>query len=448
MDFDEIKKFLAKVPQYISKDPRFSFGVDRARIMLDRIGHPEKGMKIIHAAGTNGKGSVCAYLASCLKETGARTGLFTSPHLIDIRERIRLDGEMIPVKDLTDIFNELLEQLEEIKKEEPEFDLAYFEYFFLIALIYFKSSGAEFVVLETGLGGLKDATNAIKEPIMSIITALGLEHTEILGDTVEKIAREKAGIIKSNTPVVVMRPKLRSVEDVITDRAKKLSSQVFFADDRSLKNVAIKGNNIDFCIENEYYKNVSFLLKVPAIYEASNALTALTAFAVLKEKGYIGKSRPLDENDFTSLKKALQDTIWEGRMQPVLDRVFIDGAHNPQGVDELIKCAGAICRGKRAVLLFSAVSDKNFDLMIRKLCECRLFDTFVVTKIADARAASDRLISGTFEKYTDKPVFRFENVKEAFRHALAIKKDYLFCAGSLYLIGELEEEINEVRKNL
>ena len=185
MDFDEIKKFLAKVPQYISKDPRFSFGVDRARIMLDRIGHPEKGMKIIHAAGTNGKGSVCAYLASCLKETGARTGLFTSPHLIDIRERIRLDGEMIPVKDLTDIFNELLEQLEEIKKEEPEFDLAYFEYFFLIALIYFKSSGAEFVVLETGLGGLKDATNAIKEPIMSIITALGLEHTEIRGDTVE-----------------------------------------------------------------------------------------------------------------------------------------------------------------------------------------------------------------------------------------------------------------------
>ncbi len=437
MDFYAINNFLENVPQYVSDNPRFSFGIDRARIVLDRLGHPEREMKVIHVAGTNGKGSVCAFLDSCLRKTGARVGLFTSPHLTDIRERIRLDGDLIPVDEFTEIFNYILEEVEKVKEKEPYFNLAYFEYFFLVALIYFKKAGTDFVILETGLGGLKDATNVVEKPIMSIITSLGLEHTEVLGNTLEKIAFEKAGIIKNGSLVVALKPEEKSVEEVIVKKAKEEGARLVFADKNDLRDVSINGTNIDFSIENEYYKNVSFFLSIPAFYEATNALIALTAYIYLRGN--------LFSKDYELLKEGLKETVWEGRMQAVLDKVFIDGAHNPQGVDELIKSARAICKGEKASLLFSVVSDKNFDLMIKKICESKVFNNFFVTKIASARSVSENLIKDTFEKYTKKPVIQFNNVNEAFKYALENKEDYLFCAGSLYLIGELEEEINKVR---
>ena len=255
--YNEIVNSLDSISQFAS-----STGLERGRQLLHDMNNPEKSLKIIHVAGTNGKGSVCAYIAGILQHNGYKTGLFTSPHLDDITERIRINGIMISQED----FEEAYWYVEEHRTQE----LAYFDYLFGMAMYYYSKHDVDYVVMETGLGGKLDATNAVDNPVVSVITTISLEHTAILGDTIEKIANEKAGIIKPGIPVVCSGI-VKEAADVIRKRAADFGCDCHVVDDNTFELIQNTYGYIDFLIHNEYYKNDCFRLSTNALYQMENA---------------------------------------------------------------------------------------------------------------------------------------------------------------------------------
>ncbi|MBQ4283806.1 MAG: bifunctional folylpolyglutamate synthase/dihydrofolate synthase, partial [Lachnospira sp.] len=238
-EYNKSIEILNNIPQFLE-----GYGVDRARIMLKALGNPEKQLKVIHVAGTNGKGSVCAYLERILRENGYKVGLFTSPHLTDIRERIKIDGELISREEFLWGFDTVKEAVEECGLQP-----AYFDYLLGIAVLSFIKENVDYCIMETGLGGKLDATNAIENKLLNVITGVSLEHTAILGNTVEQIAEEKAGIVKAATPVVYM-DKLPAVAEVIVKRACSEKSDCVEAGYKNLRIIKNTGKSIDFSVHN------------------------------------------------------------------------------------------------------------------------------------------------------------------------------------------------------
>lgn len=429
--FNRVTAYLDSIPQFMS-----STGVERGRKLLKALGHPEKNFKIIHVAGTNGKGSVCAYIERILKNNGYRTGLFTSPHLVDIRERICVNGQMISKEEFVSGFEKV-----NAVAGENHLELAYFDYFLGIAVSAFEAKKIDFCILETGLGGRLDATNAVENKALCVITTISLDHTKILGNTVEQIAAEKAGIIMPGVPVVYSG-KNRAAAAVIRQAAEKCQKEVLQnnpyivevspSDCSIIKNT---GKSIDFSIHNEYYKNDCFTITTKAIYQVNNCAEALTAVRVLEKLGIV---RLFEDK----VKKAVKETYWQGRMEEIRKDVYVDGAHNPEGIEAFIQSAAVICRGRKCCLFFSVVNDKNYDEMICRLCGSGIFDAYVTTGIEGSRRLAGQRIFEIFEKYTQNPVVVCENVKEGFETALdiSIKNEGMcFCTGSLYLVGELKD---------
>lgn len=430
-NYEELTHFLEQIPQFTEKN-----GLERATGLLKAMGNPENNFKVIHVAGSNGKGSVCAYLNEILIENGYRTGMFISPHLVDIRERIRMDNQFISREELTEAFGQVYNLVPQL--EAQGIHLAYFDYFFGMAMYYFAKKNVDIVILETGIGGKLDATNAIQAPVLSVITTVSLEHMGVLGSTLEEIAQEKAGIIKSGVSVVYSA-KNSSVSKIIEETARQrkasLTEGVYQKDYQIDKNT---GNRIDFSLHNGYYKNDCFSLATGAVYQAENCSLALTAAKVLQNCGQIR----LDEG---KVKQAVYNTHWEGRMEEVLPGVFLDGAHNPEGIEGFIESAKAICGKRSATLLFSVVKDKNFEKMIHSLSVSGIFDSFAVTGLHSARKLDEDSIKELFQQYTQVPVYEFNCVSEAFQWGLAKQKEspgrVLMCTGSLYLVGEIKTMI-------
>ena len=437
-DFKDAVRYLEGIPQFAGDHPDLKYGVQRAEILLKEFDHPDRDMKIVHVAGTNGKGSVCAYISACLEAEGISTGLFTSPHLTDVRERIRTASGLIPKDDFVRLFDRVYKKINMIKTKIPGFEAAYFEYFFIIALLYFKEKCVDCVILETGLGGRLDATNAVQGTVLSVITGIGLEHTEILGYSLEEIAKEKAGIIKPGIPVVVAGVE-KDILKFFKKEAEKSGSRLITADYGDVSNVSVSAENVDFSFENEYYKNVSFTVPAPAVYEAFNAGTALTAAAVLKGSGVFKNfSGKLLESDITGFKRALGKTLWEGRMEKISSDTYVDGAHNPQGIERFLQSVAGFASGKKNILLFSVVSGKNFRDMVKLITDSGLFSEYIISKPDTERALSQDELREIFCEFTQRPVKVFGSVKEAYGHGRSVDKDYLFCVGSLYLVGEIK----------
>lgn len=427
-NYEQIEEFLNTIPQFTELN-----GLERAGKLLEALGNPQKGLKVIHVAGSNGKGSVCVYIDEILRANGYHTGLFVSPHLVDIRERIRTDGRLIDRQELVKAFERVSEAAKKLLAEGIR--LAYFDYFFGMAMCIFMEKNVDIVILETGIGGKLDATNVIEKPLLSVITTVSKEHTAVLGDTLEKIAAEKAGIIKSGVPVVYSAKEadvIKVIEEIA--RAKGAFPAVGVKPEmyQIYKNT---GNCIDFSLHNGYYKNECFSLATGAVYQAENCSIALTAVKVLQERGLL----KLDEG---KIKQAVYNMHWEGRMEEVLSGVYLDGAHNPEGIESFIRSAQAICGEKKAVLLFSVVKDKNFENMIRSLSESELFDCFIVTELNSSRRLDGENIKELFAKYTNADVYETDSLSEAFSMGRAKQKEtggILLCTGSLYLVGEIKE---------
>lgn len=456
--YNDIVAYLDGIPQFMS-----STGVERGRKLLEALGRPERNFKIIHVAGTNGKGSTCAYIERILRENGYRTGLFTSPHLIDVRERICVNGELISKEEFISGFERV-----SAAAKKNQLEPAYFDYFLGIAFEVFAAKKIDFCILETGLGGRLDATNAVENKALSVITAISLEHTKILGDTIEQIAAEKAGIIMPGVPVVYSG-KNKVAAAVIRQAAEKCK-RIYDAKDRDAAGKSVgssaamrdkdelqkrayitevspsdcsiiknTGKSIDFSINNEYYKNDCFTITTGAIYQVHNCAAALTAVRVLERLGMVR----LKED---KIKKAVSCVCMPGRMEELQQDLYADGAHNPEGIEAFIESAAVIGKGRKCCLFFSVVNDKNYEEMICRLCGSNIFDEYVITSIEGSRKLEGQRIFEMFEKYTKKSVIVCGNVKEGLETALDISgksEGMCFCTGSLYLVGKLRDILLE-----
>ena len=333
-------------------------------------------------------------------------------------------------------FEEAYWYVEEHRTQE----LAYFDYLFGMAMYYYSKHDVDYVVMETGLGGKLDATNAVDNPVVSVITTISLEHTAILGDTIEKIAAEKAGIIKPGIPVVCSGI-VKEAADVIRKRAADFGCDCHVVDDNTFELIQNTYGYIDFLIHNEYYKNDCFRLSTNALYQMENASIALTVCANLCDRGMI-------KLDNKAVSMAMYDTHWAGRMELLRDNLYVDGAHNPQGIQSFVDSVNSLYENSRldkATLLFSVVSDKNYDRMIKILCSCKHFRQIYVTITGGVRKLPADIIKETFEAHIkDTPVYIFESVEEAMK-----KWDnrLMFATGSLYLVGDVDRALEGKENN-
>ena len=428
---------------YLNDTPRFTqkSTLGDIRKYLERFGNPHKGMKIVHVAGTNGKGSVCAYIASILQKAGYHVGLFTSPHLIDIRERMTVDGEMITEAEFLEAFDRVKEEWQSAAGDGLPHPL-YFEYLFLMAMLWFGKKKPDYLVLEPGLGGRLDATNAIPDKDISVITRIGLDHQTYLGDTIAQIAGEKAGILRKDTPAVFLRDPDEAFQ-VIARKADAIGAQAVIVDDAMWEVHSADENGIDFSIYNRYDKTLRVRLSLYGLYQCENAALAVTACRIL-----LGDTeRTPSPHTAQILEQGLAGMVWPGRMEEILPSVYLDGAHNPDGIRAFLESARQILlndsRGKqrtRRFLLFSCVKDKMYREELRMIRESGLFTDIAAVPMAGTRALrAQELLAEIGENARGIRVHQMDSVEDAV-HRLIIHRDddmVVFAAGSLYLIGEI-----------
>lgn len=419
MTYKEIVTYIEEIPRFTRKH-----SLAHTREMLLFLGNPQNGKKIIHVAGTNGKGSVCAYLYAMLRAEGKSTGLFTSPHLVKMNERIVLNGKQISDEGFCEVFEETMQavrRMQDAGLEHPTF----FEFLFAMAMKAYDRAGMEYIVLETGLGGRLDATSSV-EPVACVITSIGLDHMEYLGDTVEQIAGEKAGIIRPEVPVFFAQTAPES-DSVIEKTAEKEGCFCKKIGKDAYEILGIEDKHIAFSCLNDYYGTTTWKLNNIGLYQPHNALLAMEVM-----RGLFG------ENGHPHLwKEALEAVRWRGRMEEVLPGVYVDGAHNISAVKAFAETVEKA--GFADAVLFSAVRDKDYEEMIKYLCEHTEAACYIVTQIEDARGTRADELGVVFRKYTDKPVRVIGSVKDAFEYAVSSRRGgNVYCLGSLYLTGMIE----------
>lgn len=425
--YEEAAAYIEEIPKFTKKHM-----LEHTKTFLKRLGNPAADRKIVHVAGTNGKGSVCAYLQAILMSEGKRTGFFTSPHLVSVNERIRVDNIQIDNETFLKVFRKVLKIVRQMVEDGIEHP-SYFEFLFGMGMTAFAETDVEYIILETGLGGRLDATNAIDNPALAIITSISLDHTAILGDTIEKIAGEKAGIIKPGVPVFFDGSSKKAAE-VIKAKASELGVSCREVTKNAYEIQEVHCKYIAFSRRSAYDKDVIFQVPMCGCYQAMNAELALEASEYL----LAGEEIHMDR-----WKEALAELHWEGRMERVGAHITVDGAHNPGAMEAFVESVKALDESERGemVLLFSAVSDKKYDQMIEYLCENLDVKAYVVTQIEDERGVPAEELADVFRRYTDRPVYCKERLEDAVRTAMNERGETgeIYCLGSLYLVGMMKK---------
>jgi len=400
-------------------------GYEVSKRMLEQLGNPQSGIPFVHVAGTNGKGSTTAFLCKILQQTGKKIGMFTSPHLICFEERIRINDVYISKEDVTRLGNQLLEM---------EFDVTptMFDYCLAMAVLYFKEQDCDLMVMETGIGGRYDSTNALGAPEVAVITKIGLDHTGILGDTLEAIAREKAGIIKEGSPVVVSLQ-----QDSITDVLLDIYMQVNGRKEKGF-----------FQISEEHLAYVSEVdMKMKGAFQIENAATAMLTAKVLFQKwqecGSIKLSLKQQES---AIRTGISTTFWKGRMELVNESPFfmIDGAHNAHGVHALAESLKELYPGEKFHFIMAVMADKDYEDMIAELLPLAI-DFVTVTPESDRALQASELAECVAKKGVKASYA--ENMETVIRPLLSqvpiIEQHKTIAFGSLYFIGEIEAMLQE-----
>ena len=430
MNYREAVDYIEDIPKFTTKNPP-----EHTRELLNRLGNPEKGKKIIHVAGTNGKGSTCAYLNAMLMEGGFRCGLFTSPHLVKINERYKINNRDVDDDTFLRVFTETKRVIDAFTEEGNDHP-SYFETLFLMGMVLFAEEDVDYIILETGLGGRLDATNVIEQPLACIITSIGLDHTDYLGETIPEIAGEKAGIIKPGVMVVYdgHRPE---ASGVIAERARELGSDAYELTDAMYELVSNTREGIRFRFHYPGEETQELSIPYIAPYQMMNA--ALAYFTMKKLASVHGM-------DNGTLIRGIAGSSWEGRMETVLPGVIVDGAHNEDGIERFVETAEYFGRENRIHMLFSAVSDKNYREMIRTICERVHPQAVVTTEVGGYRSVPAQELAELFVECGCRSVQAESCASDAFRKACAGRGDaMLFCVGSLYLIGEIKAALNAAK---
>lgn len=393
-------------------------GLERIKELCEKLGNPQDDLKFIHVAGTNGKGSFCAMTESILREAGYRTGLFTSPYIKVFNERMQVSGEMIKETELAEITEYVKPFADEMTDKPTEFELIT-----AIAFVYFKRHNCDIVVLEAGMGGRLDSTNVIKTPVLSVITGIALDHTQFLGNTIEEIAKEKAGIIKENVPVLYGGKDV-SAKNVIEAHAV---NNAFYAVDHSLlkiREMTLKGTVFDFIDRKNLF--ISLLGK----YQPENASTVLCAIDILKENGF-----NICEN---SILRGLASTKWIGRFEILSENplVIFDGAHNPQGISASVESVLNYFSDK-VYILTGVLKDKDYLFIAKELSKIAE-KAFVITP-DNPRALSAGQYSEILENegVSSIPFATIEDAYKTAKEEAKQSKKPLIILGSLYTYASL-----------
>lgn len=500
----------SQIEEYILNIPKFSVNscFEETKKFYEFLGKPGTSASIIHVAGTNGKGSTCAYMNSVLTEAGVKTGMFTSPHLVSVRERMRINNLLISEDEFVSVYLKLLEKIERYNQtlkenvigetialekkhleqkdgemdekialekkclEEKEDKTAktseensyenyvptFYEVLFFMAMLYFEEQKTQVIILETGLGGRLDATNVIDTPKVVVITEIGKDHMEYLGDNLEQIAEEKAGIIKAGTKVVYSR-KRQDVTAVIERKIAQQGALCKCVEKLEEAHYRFVDKMIDFSFFSRYYGYIPIILSTCALYQIENARLALSALEELEI-----------EISVTDMQNGMIKCKWEGRMEEILPGVFLDGAHNEDGIAAFIATVKQDqCQGKRW-LLFSAVADKEYVHMketliasglfgeiyaaplnhVRRIDKERLEEIFSVDSVENGirkENSTEHKIDYVFHDYKVRIV---DKAWEGLEDIISLKKeeDFVYVTGSLYLIGEIKERRNPNEKDM
>ena len=423
MNYTEAVDYIETIPKFTVKHLP-----EHTRELLSRLGNPQEGIKIIHVAGTNGKGSVCAYLNAMLLAGGKKTGLFTSPHLVRINERFQINGEDVSDEQFLDAFLKVEKAAKEYEAE-GEGHPSYFETLFLMGMLIFKEAGVEYLVMETGLGGRLDATNVVEKPLACIITSISRDHTEYLGDTLEAIAGEKAGIIKAGVPVIydASQPGPASV---IAAKAKEMGSPAWPMEPSFYEMKTQSREGITFTFAYPGGEKAELAIPYVAKYQMMNASLAFYMMHILQDVHDIPKN---------VLAEGLSKIKWPCRMEMAAPGVIIDGAHNEDGIAQFVSTAGYFAKENEITILFTAVADKHYHEMIGEICEGIHPSHVVATQIDGSRVVPAEVLAEDFRKAGCTDVCAEPEIGAAYEKALGKKgSGMLFCVGSLYLAGELK----------
>ena len=414
-------------------------GLKRMKRLLELLGSPEKELKFIHVAGTNGKGSVCQFMASMLRVAGYSVGVFTSPHVMEYNERFDIDRQYISDDDFCRIANYVMSFADKVNDE----GFGYFSEFEILtstALVYFKEQSPDIVILETGIGGKMDMTNVISHPLVSVITQIGFDHVDMLGDTLAEIAEAKAGIIKEGIPVVSESPELE-VKKVISDTAKKKNAKFI---DAALAKYKINDYSELMSFDFEFSEGPDEVkmdgVKIGLIgeHQVRNAITALLAVKSIRDRGLIA----IDDSE---IKQGLENARNMGRFEILRSNpyIVIDGSHNPQGLTAamatLNELRETIFKNKRIMTVFGCFADKEYHNMteilktgLAKVC-C---NEVIATEPVSPRALKAEELKKLLED-ENIAVTAISDEETAFDRALASGADVLLFLGSIYLIGDI-----------
>ena len=416
MNYEESLEYIHSVNWTFCKP-----GLERIGELCERLGHPERKLKFVHVAGTNGKGSFCSMLDSVLRAAGYKVGLYTSPYIKEFNERMRVGGKNIENDTLADITTRVRPIADAMTDKPTEFELIT-----AVAFQYFYESGCEVVVLEAGMGGRLDSTNIIREPYLSVITGIALDHVDYLGDTVEKIAAEKAGIIKDSSPVLYGGED-DSAREVIRAAAKAKGSEFYDVDYTDIKNLtsSLSGTEFDF----KEYKNVK--INLLGLYQPKNAALVLSAIDLLRSQG-------LDISD-SAVKSGLALAKWQARFEIISHDplVIFDGAHNPQGITSAVASIKHYFGDEKVYVLTGVLRDKDYNFIASELSKVAERAFTLTPHSPRALSAEDyaKTLSGV--GVSAEPYPSIEAALTAAKSEAKKAGKPLVCLGSLYTYADV-----------
>lgn len=394
----------------------------RIKRLLAGLGNPQDSLKFLHIAGTNGKGSVAAFCASALKESGYRTGLYISPFVVRINERIQINGEYIP----DDLFASVIEKVKSVADKNRD-DYAQFDILTAAALEWYARNYCDIVVLETGLGGRLDATNAVMKTVVSVITSVSYDHTEILGNTIEEIAYEKAQIIKEGCCAVVYPVQEKGAFDIISQTAERKHAELNVPD---LSGLEITDSSLEYT--KFRYKDNDYIITMAGRHQVLNAVTAIEA---LDELSYNGYYNLIKEKIVLGLMKASNPA----RFETVSGKpaVILDGAHNPSGTQALADTVREYLGGRKTAFVVAMMRDKNTDESVKNISSAA--SEIIVTQIDNPRCMAAGELADVVSKYCGS-VSVCTDPAQAVDMAVASGADAVVVCGSLYLVSEVRKK--------
>ena len=401
------------------------FGTDCEKELLSLLGNPQDKLRFIHVAGTNGKGSFCSMMSSVLQKQGYKVGLYTSPYIVVFNDRIRVNGLPIAEDDINDLFLRVRQKADTMKTPPSSFD-----FITAAAFLWFYETKCDIVVLEVGLGGRYDSTNVIKNSLLSVITGIAFDHTEILGDTIEKIAWEKAGIIEENCPALYGGNDEKALA-VIEKECEEKHSELTVKNPDLLKILSTTLDGTEFEFDGKEY-----FIRLLGLYQPANAATVLAAIDVLRKHGF--------EISATAVKDGLSSAVWQARFEKIADEpvVLYDGGHNPQGVRAAVESVRAYFGDKKINLLVGILADKAHGEMAEELA--KIADRVICIAPPSPRALPAEALAEEFCE-VGANARAANSIKEGVKIALSYKKPVLVI-GSLYSYNDVSESVRNTLK--